>query len=318
MGPIHRGLKQETGTAVNEEVLRSRHRVSRRRALAAGGWVSLGGLLAACGQATPAPQAAASVATPAPVVDTITALLDGASTCTATKANIEGPYWFDVESVRSDIREDRPGTPLTVALRVHDTSTCAAGGAAVPVPNAVVELWHCDAGGIYSGFEVGSRNAKPFKLPPGGIPASGAPVGGPPEGAKGAFDGNGAPSNGAYSTGDSQSTTTDDGTYLRGAQVTDASGVAQFTTIFPGWYVGRTVHIHVKVHRDKATVLTTQLYFDEDVIEAAHSVAPYAEHTGRDTTDDTDAFFDKAAIFTMGATPSGQVAAINIGIAAAA
>ena len=51
--------------------------------------------------------------------------------------------------------------------------------------------------------------------------------------------------------------------YLRGAQVTNNEGVVEFTTIYPGWYQGRTVHIHAKVHLGTTTVLTTQLYFDD-------------------------------------------------------
>ena len=305
---------------MNEEVRLSRLRVSRRRALAAGGFLSLGGVLTACGQAASSAPAASAAAAPAPaapasgVPATVMAMLDQASTCTTTKANIEGPYWFDVDSLRSDVREDRPGTPLTVAMRVHNTSACATGGTAVAVPNTVVELWHCDAGGIYSGFETGSRNAKPFKVPKGGTgaPPSGATP--PPESSRGGDDAIGNPSHGSYSDGDTQSPITDDGTYLRGAQVTDAAGIVMFTTIFPGWYVGRTVHIHVKVHQDKKTVLTSQLYFTEDTIAAAHSAAPYNEHTGRDTTNDTDAFFDKAATLST-SDPAGKVAAINLGIA---
>lgn len=58
-----------------------------------------------------------------------------------TEEVTQGPYWFDVDSIRSDIREDRPGTSLAVALRVLDEN-CN------PVPDSVVEIWHCDAGGL--------------------------------------------------------------------------------------------------------------------------------------------------------------------------
>lgn len=49
-------------------------------------------------------------------------------------------------------------------------------------------------------------------------------------------------------------------TFLRGRQITDAAGMVEFRTIYPGWYPGRTVHIHTMVHASGAT-LTTQLYF---------------------------------------------------------
>lgn len=68
--------------------------------------------------------------------DAVEQPLATAPTCVLTSAVVVGPYWFDVH----DIREDRPGTLLKPALRVHDVSECAAGGAVKPVPNAVVEL----------------------------------------------------------------------------------------------------------------------------------------------------------------------------------
>lgn len=44
-----------------------------------------------------------------------------------------------------------------------------------------------------------------------------------------------------------QTATTDDYTWLRGVQQTDEDGMVEFDTIVPGWYSGRTAHIHVKV-----------------------------------------------------------------------
>ena len=96
----------------------------------------------------------------------------------------------------------------------------------------------------------------------------------------------GETSNGSYSVGDQEAQPQDDGTYLRGAQPTDRDGIARFTTIYPGWYQGRTVHIHVKAHIDKKTVLTTQLFFDEKVNAAVFTSSPYDERSGRDTFND--------------------------------
>lgn len=115
---------------------------------------------------------------------------------------------------------------------------------------------------------------------------------GPPPGMPGA-PGSGETSDGSYSSGDVEATTTDDGTYLRGAQVTNADGIVFFDTIYPGWYRGRTVHIHLKVHIDRSTVLTTQLYFDDALTDEIFStVEPYTEHSGRDTRNDTDSIHD--------------------------
>jgi protocatechuate 3,4-dioxygenase beta subunit len=294
---------------MNDDILDSRRRVSRRRALGLGGSIGLGGLLAACGTgegrngapATPtasAPTTAASVAASASTTAGagVVALLNKAGTCMPAQEETQGPYWFDVDSIRSDLREDRPGMPLTLAVRVHDLSGCSAGAAPTAIRSAVVEIWHCDAGGVYSGFESASTG--------GGRGAPGGPPGS-----------SGDTSNGSYSTGDSEASPTDDGTYLRGAQVTDPGGIVQFATIYPGWYRGRTVHIHLKVHLDKKTVLTTQLYMDEAVNDAVFATAPYREHTGRDTTNDNDDIFDTSGLLTLQRQGSGYLGVVNLGIA---
>ena len=66
----------------------------------------------------------------------------------------EGPYYFDVDAIRNDITEDREGTPLRLALRVLDAGSCE------PIPNAIVDVWHCDATGLYSGFESASTGGR--------------------------------------------------------------------------------------------------------------------------------------------------------------
>ncbi|WP_016883832.1 MULTISPECIES: intradiol ring-cleavage dioxygenase [unclassified Rhodococcus (in: high G+C Gram-positive bacteria)] len=320
---------------MNKDVEKSRLRISRRRALAVGGTVSLGGLIAACtgngssstSASATSTAAASSAATTS--ADTVSALLDQAPQCVMAVEETQGPYWFDVDSIRSDIREDRPGTKLQLALRVQDLTNCSADGSAAVVSNAVVEIWHCDAGGVYSGFESGSRaadlsgNGAPAGAPPvggpggGGQPPAGGP-GGPGAGGPGGdmSGGSGETSDGSYSVGDSEAATTDDGTYLRGAQTTDANGIAQFTTIFPGWYTGRTTHIHLKVHIDKKTVLTTQLFFDEALLDEVYATAPYSDHTGRENNvnNSTDSIYDAAGLLTVAEQSDGYLAAINLGI----
>ncbi|SEL82497.1 protocatechuate dioxygenase [Rhodococcus maanshanensis] len=311
---------------MNEDIARSRARVSRRRALAMGGTVGLSGLIAACagngsgGTATSA--TASTTGTAVAASSDVAALLARAPQCVTTTEETQGPYWFDVDSIRNDLREDRPGATLDLAIRVQDPQKCTPDGSAGGVANAVVEIWHCDAGGVYSGFESGSMGAN--GAPPadgGGQPPAGGPrPGGPPPGggsggAPGA-SGPGETSDGSYSVGDAESATTDDGTYLRGAQTTDADGIARFTTIFPGWYQGRTTHIHLKVHMDKATVLTSQLYFEEALIDEVYASAPYNEHTGRENNVDnaTDGIFDASGMVTAVRAADGYVGAINIGV----
>jgi hypothetical protein len=178
----------------------------------------------------------------------------------------QGPYWFDVDSIRTDLRQDRPGMPLKLALRVQDMSACKAGGTAA----AAVR------------------------------PA--------------ALGGSGGTSDGSYSQGDGEASPTDDGTYLRGAQVAGADGIVQFTTIYPGWYRGRTVHIHLKVHVDKKTVLTTQLYMDEAVNDAVFATSPYDEHTGRDTRSDNDHIFDASGLLSLRTSGNGYLGVLNLGV----
>lgn len=317
---------------MNKDVEQSRLRISRRRALALGGTVSLSGLIAACSgggnsstttaAATATTTAGTTAVTTGTVGDQLMALLDQAPRCVMAVEETQGPYWFDVDSIRSDIREDRPGLELALALRVQDLTNCSADGDANGVANAVVEIWHCDAGGVYSGFESGSVAANQGGgmggPPPGGTPPEGGPGGMPPRagmGFPGGTGGSGETSDGSYSLGDQEAATTDDGTYLRGAQTTDANGIVTFTTIFPGWYTGRTVHIHLKVHIDKKTVLTTQLFFDDTLSDEIFStVAPYTDHQGRDTRNATDGIFDAAGLMATSRQSDRLLAAINLGI----
>ena len=166
---------------------------------------------------------------------------------------------------------------MRLAVRVRNAESCK------PIENAVVDIWHCDALGSYSGFE-----------------SSG---GGPPGGGGGPGGGNSSPST--------------DTTYLRGAQVTNADGIVEFETIYPGWYQGRTVHIHAKVHIDNQTVLTSQLFFDEDVNKAAYPKAPYSEHTGREQFNDSDSIFDERLLMTTREEGDGYLGIMTFDVEAA-
>ncbi len=114
--------------------------------------------------------------------------------------------------------------------------------------------------------------------------------------------------------GDEEASPTDDATYLRGAQPTGKDGIARFTTIYPGWYQGRTVHIHLKVHIDKESVLTSQLYFDEDVNSEVFATSPYDERTGRDTFNDADGIYDASGLVSVTQQDDGYLGVINLGV----
>jgi protocatechuate 3,4-dioxygenase beta subunit len=80
-------------------------------------------------------------------------------------------------------------------------------------------------------------------------------------------------------------------TFLRGIQKTDAAGVATFKTVYPGWYQGRTVHIHVKVSLGGNIVHTGQLYFPDGVTDKVYTRAPYRSRPGRTTRNPDDSIY---------------------------
>jgi protocatechuate 3,4-dioxygenase beta subunit len=254
----------------------TRRPITRRAALAAFGTVSLGVLLEACTgdpetSVTSAPirtsdGSTATVQPQSPAGSDLAAMFDDAATCSLSPEGTEGPFYFDVDSIRTNIVEDREGTPLRLGIRVQEAGDCTA------LANAVVDVWHCDAEGSYSGFEAASQG--------GGF--SGGP--------------------------------TDEETYLRGAQVTNADGIAEFRTVYPGWYPGRTVHIHAKVHLDSATVLTTQLYFEDGVTDAVFTAEPYASSGPRTTLNGADGIFDPATVLTVIEDDDGYLGLITIGV----
>ena len=89
----------------------------------------------------------------------------------------------------------------------------------------------------------------------------------------------------------------------------------RFTTVYPGWYTGRTVHIHVRVHLDKKTVLTSQLYFDDALSDALYKAnSPYSAHVGRDTRNDTDNIYDSTGLLTVSQKSGTVYAALNLGV----
>ena len=228
--------------------------------LAGAGTVTLAGILAACGSGEETAEiattdgATATVRSPAGDGAPAAELFDEAATCSLTPQQTSGPFYFDVDRIRSDIREDRQGTPLRLALRVRNAEGCE------PLPDAVVEVWHCDAAGSYSGFDSA---------------------------AGGAAD------------------TTE--TFLRGAQVTNAGGIVEFRTIYPGWYPGRTIHVHAMVHLDRTSVLTTQLYFDRTPSRTGSTPPrPMRRRAGGTRRNSDDAIFDQALVLTISGDGDGD------------
>ncbi|CCQ74512.1 hypothetical protein [Magnetospira sp. QH-2] len=141
-----------------------------------------------------------------------------------TRDSFEGPYFFCANPPGRAIASGKSGTPLTVAFRVIDTTS----GLPVPgaVPGAVVDIWHCDARGVYSGY-----GADPDQ------PAA----------------------TGHHLDPDNRQE------FCRGALRTDGDGIAEFDTIWPGHYTGRAIHIHFKVHFGNRSWTTNQTLLPEDL-----------------------------------------------------
>ena len=185
------------------------------------------------------------------------AVASGAVTCILSPEMTEGPYYLPREAVRRNITEGKPGTPLTLHLSVVSASTCK------PIKSAAVDVWHADAGGVYSGVQ--------------GVT----------------------------------------GTFLRGIQKTDATGLAVFETVYPGWYRGRAVHIHVKVHIGGNVVHTGQFFFSDALTDEVYKAAPYSTRGTPDTTDAADSIYRNGgskSLLTVKKTGSGYVGSIVMGV----
>jgi protocatechuate 3,4-dioxygenase beta subunit len=81
------------------------------------------------------------------------------------------------------------------------------------------------------------------------------------------------------------------GTFLRGCQELTPEGSSRFRTIYPGWYKGRTVHVHYKIHDADGSTLTGQLYFPDELTDVVHGQDPYAARPHRDTRNTDDVIF---------------------------
>lgn len=112
--------------------------------------------------------------------------------------------------------------------------------------------------------------------------------------------------------------------FLRGYQITDQNGVASFVTVYPGWYPGRTVHIHFKLRTDasagRGSEFTSQLYFDDTITDEVHRNSPYAANGQRSTRNHDDRIFRRGGEELMlrpSRSPAGYEAVFDLGLASA-
>ena len=230
----------------------------------------------ACGSTPSSPGAP----TAPPVHDSSTSPLAGAtrspaatpvevpqSTCEVTPSQTEGPYYFNAGQVRRNITEGKPGTPLLVALHLVEAGSCA------PVRGAVVDIWHADAAGRYSGYR-------------------------------------GQGDDGADTSGQ---------TFLRGLQTTDGNGLVEFKTIYPGSYPGRAVHIHFKAYTEERRLVTSQMYFPDDVTDTVYTAEPYSARGLHRTTNERDRIFNgdtsnRALLGRVTQDGEGYLVSLTIGV----
>jgi len=104
--------------------------------------------------------------------------------------------------------------------------------------------------------------------------------------------------------------------FLRGYQVTDNNGTVEFTTIYPGWYEGRAIHIHDKVRifngQEKALEWTAQLYFNNSINEQVHEQTPYYSHGPVKTTNEEDMIYTGASADGLIQKNSGEQLMVNL------
>ena len=113
--------------------------------------------------------------------------------------------------------------------------------------------------------------------------------------------------------------------FLRGYQITDANGVAAFTTIYPGWYSGRAVHIHFKLRlfagSNKTYEFTSQFFFDDTLTDSVYTQSPYSSRGTRNTRNANDGIYnslssnDKVGLtLQTSTTTAGYAGVINLGV----
>ena len=249
--------------------------LSRREAITLLGGAGVALLAAGCGGGSGG-LTATTVATTAPVVGatpTPVSTAGSGNLCVVKPELTIGPYFVDERLNRSDIRSDptnnivKQGALLQLSFNVSNIS----GGACSALSGAMVDVWHCDAAGLYSDISQEGTSGQKF---------------------------------------------------LRGFQITDNNGLAQFTTIYPGWYRGRAVHLHFRI-RNSAVGGTydfiSQIFFPDTLTDAVFAQAPYNVQGTRDTRNAQDGIYNQGGsqlLVSPTQTGAGYAATLDIALQA--
>ncbi len=246
----------------------TRRALVRRLGMSLGAW-PLARLLAACGDNSSASvDATADARADAAAIDASSATGDGA--CSETLEGEIGPYFADDSAdgfARSNVLSNldgsdaQPGIPLALTIHIYDSEKACA-----PLAGAQVDIWHCNASGVYSDIA------------------------------------------GEGTTGQQ---------WLRGYQISDANGMVSFATILPGWYAGRTTHIHARIRSAYSEASstsdgtnTTQMFFAQALVDMiSTTIAPYASEGVNPTTNASDRVYAEQTAGQNELTLVGSVAA---------
>ncbi len=96
-------------------------------------------------------------------------------------------------------------------------------------------------------------------------------------------------------------------TFLRGSQIVGADGAVTFHSLYPGWYSGRTTHIHFKVRSGQLTNLTSQFFLPDTLSEFLYTQVPaYRREAVRDTLNSTDGIAIQAGLTVEGNVREAQ------------
>lgn len=205
--------------------------------------------------------------------------------------------------MRQNVTETQTGVSLVLDVQVLDMDTCD------PIDGAYVEIWReCFINPLFLWPPICRRNVL---LGTSLLYLSQLPCNTKSElirsrhpdcNATGVYSGVSASGNGNSAT----VTSNLNATFLRGVQETDSDGVIRFDTIVPGFYTGRTAHIHVMVHLDatplaNGTLMDTtaahvgQIFFDQDLQSEVYALTPYTSNTQTQTTNSEDSILAQEA-----------------------